>query len=203
VDPIPIAALEHYAYCPRQCGFIHADGLWAWNAHTVRGVRGHRRVDTAFERQERERVVLRAVPLWSDQWGLSGRADAVEALPSGDIVPVEYKIGHRHSDAAEVQVCAQALCLEEMLSTRITHGALWLSTSRRRIDVPCDSVLRDRTAKMIHAVASVIGTGRLPDVANDARCQECQFFGYCLPDLVANCRRLTTYVEREVFACES
>jgi CRISPR/Cas system-associated exonuclease Cas4 (RecB family) len=90
-----------------------------------------------------------------------------------------------------------------MLATRVTHGALWFSAPRRKLDVPCDPSLRERTAKVIDAVASMLDTGRLPDVVHDARCQECQFLGYCLPDVVANSRRLTTYVEREVFACES
>lgn len=201
MEPIAISALEHYIYCPRQCGLIHADGVWADNTHTVHGVRGHRRADTPFGRQERGRLVLHAVPLWSEQWSLTGRADAVEMLPSGEVVPVEYKIGRRHADAAEIQLCAQALCLEEMLATHVSHGALWYSGSRRRIQVECDAGLRARTTQAIDAIASVLESGHLPDVLHDSRCQECQLLGYCLPEVVAHKHRVAVYVKREVFAC--
>ncbi|MGH9268260.1 MAG: CRISPR-associated protein Cas4, partial [Acidimicrobiales bacterium] len=90
IEPVvAISAIEHYAYCPRQCALIHADGVWADNVHTVRGSRGHRRVDEGRGRVERGRRVLRGVPLWSAQLGLSGRADVVELTTEGDVVPVE------------------------------------------------------------------------------------------------------------------
>lgn len=201
MEPIPISALEHYMYCPRQCALIHADGVWADNTHTVRGTRGHRRADTPAGRSERGRLVLRAVPLWSERWGLTGRADAVEVLSSGEVVPVEYKIGRRHADTAEIQLCAQAFCLEEMLSTHVSHGALWHSGPRQRSPVAFDSGLRVRTEEAIHAVRAVVESARLPDAPNDARCQECQLLGYCLPDVVAHQSRVDAYVNREVFAC--
>ncbi|MGD9675840.1 MAG: CRISPR-associated protein Cas4 [Candidatus Bipolaricaulia bacterium] len=199
---MPISALEHYIYCPRQCALIHADGVWSDNPHTVRGTRGHRRADTAFERIERERVVVRAVPLWSERWGLTGRADAVEMHPSGEVVPVEYKIGSKHSNAAEIQLCAQALCLEEMLSTRVSHGAVWYSRPRRRLRVEFDAALRSSTEGAIHAVACVLESGDLPAAPNDARCMQCQLVGYCLPDVVARGVLVSEYTRNEVFECE-
>lgn len=123
IEPvIPLRALEHDAYCPRQAAMIHVDGVWADNAHTVRGVRGHRRVDTAPSRHERDRRVLRGLSLWSEQLGLVGRADAVEIFDDGTIEPVEYKHGRRHGAAAESQLCAQAFCLEEMLGVSVQVG---------------------------------------------------------------------------------
>ena len=108
---IPISAIEHFVYCPRQCALIHCDGVWADNAHTVRGSRAHRRVNSGKARRERGKLVLRAIPLWSEELGLTGRADAVEL--DGDVVrPVEYKSGVPHGTAADLQVCAQAMCLE-------------------------------------------------------------------------------------------
>lgn len=202
IEPIPISALEHYVYCPRQCALIFADGDWADNTHTVRGTRGHRRADTLASRTERGRFVLRGEPLWSEHWGLTGRADAIEVLSSGEIVPVEYKIGRRHADAAAVQLCAEALCLEEMLSRRISHGALWHSAPRRRTPVDFDLALRARTEQTIHAVRAIVESACLPDVLDDARCQECQLADHCLPDVVAHEGRLITYVNGEVLACE-
>ena len=129
---VQISAIEHFVYCPRQCALIHCDGVWSDNAHTVRGSRAHRRVDSGEHRQERGRQVLRAIPLWSEELGLSGRADAVEV--EGDAVrPVEYKAGVRHGSAADLQLCAQALCLEEMLDVEIPHGYVWYGGPRRRL----------------------------------------------------------------------
>ena len=105
---IAISAIEHFAYCPRQCALIHCDGVWADNSHTVQGSRAHRRVDSGQHRRERGRLVLRAIPLWSESLGLSGRADAVE-IESGSVRPVEYKSGVPHGSAADLQLCAQAL----------------------------------------------------------------------------------------------
>ena len=118
---VPISAIEHFVYCPRQCALIHCDGVWNDNAHTVRGTRAHRRVDSGQHRRERGRQVLRAIPLWSEALGLSGRADAVE-MERGAVRPVEYKSGVRHGAAADLQLCAQAMCLEEMLDVAIPHG---------------------------------------------------------------------------------
>jgi CRISPR-associated exonuclease Cas4 len=201
MEPIPISALEHYMYCPRQCALVHADGVWTDNTHTVRGTRGHRRADVPAGRTERGRFVLRGVPLWSERWGLTGRADAIEVLPSGEVIPVEYKIGRRHTDAAEIQLCAQALCLEEMLSIAVLQGALWHAGPRQRTPVLIDRALRARTQEAIEAVRTVVESPQLPAPPNDARCRECQLLGYCLPDVVAHERRVAAYVKREVFAC--
>lgn len=128
VEPVvAISAIEHYVYCPRQCALIHVDGVWSDNAHTVRGERGHRRADTFATRSERGVRVVRAVPLWSETLGLTGRADAVELHADDSIVPVEYKIGSRHGDAAHLQLAAQALCLEECSPGR----SLWERSGSR------------------------------------------------------------------------
>ena len=97
---VPVAALEHHVYCPRQCALIHVDGLWFDNRHTVRGQAGHRRADSGEIKSERGRTVLRSVPLFSERLGLSGRADAIEVHTDSSVVPVEYKMGVRHGIAA-------------------------------------------------------------------------------------------------------
>lgn len=198
-DPIPISALEHHVYCPRQCALIHVDGVWRDNAHTVRGSVGHRRVDSGEHRTERGRVVLRGIPLWSESLGLTGRADAVEVLGDGRLLPVEYKIGTRHGLAAHVQLCAQAMCLEEMTARPVTEGALWFSGPRRRERVALDDALRTQTRGVINEIRDNLRRRVLPPAPADERCGQCQLLGHCLPDLVADTQRVERYLARVVF----
>jgi len=200
--PIWLSALEHYVYCPRQCALITVDGVWQPNEHTVRGDRGHRRVDEPGSRTERGKQVLRAVPVWSERLGLAGRADLIEVHAEGTVVPVEYKMGRRHGLAADVQLCALAFCLEEMLQTPIPSGQLWFGTSRRRTNVSLDEPLRAMTLEVIDGVRQLASATNLPPAPNDQRCVNCQLRDHCLPTLVADPRRLLAYQEREVFGCD-
>jgi len=202
VEPIiPISALEHFAYCPRQCALIHCDGIWVDNEHTVRGTRAHRRVDGGQHRIERGRQVLRGVPLWSESLGLSGRADVIEICDSA-IHPVEYKSGTRHGLTADFQLCAQALCLEEMLGVNIASGDIWYGGPRRRIKVNFSTVLRDQVTNAIATIREQILTGVLPDAANDERCRECQLVHHCLPDVTRSRRKIQRYMSDTVFTCD-
>ncbi len=203
IEPIPISALEHYAYCPRQCALIHVDGVWSDSAHTVRGSYGHRRADIRFQRVERGQTVIRGVPLWSERWGLSGRPDAIEIDPSGAVAPVEYKMGYRHGDAADIQVCAQALCLEEMIEVAVPSGFVWYAGTRRRQHVDLDASLRSRTIDTITRVRGIFSETTLPVAPNDARCGECQLLGHCLPGVVTRDNQIRNYMRNEVFACGS
>ncbi len=200
---VAISALEHYCYCPRQCALIHVDGVWVDNEHTVRGAQGHRRVDEPGAHRQRSTPVVRAITLWSHQYGLVGRADAVEVPAPGRVVPVEYKIGRRHGDAAEVQLCAQALCLEEMLGVPVPVGAVWYSGVRRRLTVEIDQALRERTIAVIEAVHALPMAGRLPAASDDERCGHCQLKDHCLPSLVADSGAVASFVADEVFRCGS
>ncbi|MYA08505.1 MAG: CRISPR-associated protein Cas4 [Holophagales bacterium] len=197
---VPISAIEHFVYCPRQCALIHGDGVWADNAHTVRGSRSHRRVDSGQHRQERGRYVLRAIPLWSEALGLSGRADAVE-LERGAVRPVEYKSGVRHGLAADLQLCAQALCLEEMLGVDVPEGAVWYGGPRRRVHVEFTPALRGQAAEIVQQIREQLVVAVLPEAPNDQRCKECQLQYHCLPDVVAAPIRVERYVARHVFRC--
>lgn len=202
IEPVvSLSALEHHAYCPRQAALIHVDGAWLDNADIIRGQRGHTRVDAAPSRVERGRRVLRGMPLWSEQLGLTGRADVIEVHPDGSIEPVEYKHGVRHGQAAEIQVCSQGLCLEEMLDTRIDAGAVWYAGFRQRQPVDFDDDLRRLTIETIGEVRDALATGDLPGAPNDDRCSECQLLPYCLPGLVAEPALVTAYVRDQVFSC--
>ena len=197
---VAISAIEHYAYCPRQCALIHGDGVWRDNRHTVRGSRAHRRVDSGVHRHERGRLVLRAIPLWSESLGLSGRADAIE-VQDGSVWPVEYKAGSRHGLTAALQLCAQAVCLEEMLAVTIEEGFVWYSSTRRRDRVSFTSELRAKVIDAVSAIRSQLNSGRLPAAPNDQRCQECQLLHHCLPGLANDPATVEDYVRREVLSC--
>lgn len=203
IEPvIPLRALEHYNYCPRQAAIIHVDGVWRDNAHTIRGRRGHRRVDNDASRVERGRTVVRGLTVWSERLGLTGRTDVVEVSEDGYVTPVEYKSGVRHGRSADVQLCAQAICLEEMLNVKIPRGYLWFAANRRRIAVPLDQELRDLTVTTIIELRKLFDDQLLPPAVDDERCDECQLRGYCLPDLVADAVRVSDYVATEVFSCK-
>ena len=197
---VAISAIEHFVYCPRQCALIHCDGVWSDNAHTVRGSRTHRRVDTGHHRRERGRLVLRAIPLWSETLGLSGRADAVE-IERGAVRPVEYKSGVRHGSAADLQLCAQALCLEEMLGVEIPDGYVWYGGPRRRVRVAFTLALRREVGEIIQKIRRQLLTASLPEAPNDRRCAECQLLHHCLPELTSAPQKVSRYMANVVFQC--
>jgi CRISPR-associated exonuclease Cas4 len=201
VEPVvQLSAIEHWAYCPRQCGLIHVDGVWADNEHTARGVRAHRRVDSGVHGTQRGVRILRSIPLWSEVFGLSGRADAVELHPSGEVVPVEYKSGVPHGDAALLQLAAQALCLEEMLGVVVERGAIWYGGLRRRVWADLDGDVRRRTLAVVKAIRETIISGKLPNAVDDERCSACQLVSYCLPSVVVRASEVASYWEG-VFRC--
>ena len=149
---------------------------------------------------ERDRRVLRGIPLWSESLGLSGRADVVEV--DGEMVrPVEYKSGVRHGITADLQLCAQALCLEEMLGVAVSSGSVWYGGPRRHVEVEFTDKLRDQVLAAIGAIREQLLTGVLPVAANDERCNECQLLHHCLPGITNSTRRVQRYVNNVVFGC--
>lgn len=182
---IRLSSLEHYVYCPRQCALIDVEGQWEDNRHIVKGHRVHTRADSGDTTQSAGKTTLRSIPLWSERHRLVGRADVIEISDAG-LTPVEYKAGTRHGDAADVQLCAQAICLEEMFDTTIERGYLWLGASRRRVAVELDDVLRSRTVDVIDSIRSMLVSAQMPVAPADRRCDECQLLHRCLPTLVAD-----------------
>ena len=199
---VSISAIEHFEYCARQCALIHVDGVWTDNQHTVRGKHDHRRVDSGAHRRERGSLMLRAIPLWSEAHGLTGRADAVE-VSEGTVRPVEYKAGTRHGRAADLQVCAQALCLEEMLGVEVPYGYVWYGATRRRNRVDFTTSLRQDVLAIVDSIRSQVKSGKLPPAPNDARCPECQLLHHCLPEVSDGRDRVTEFLRREVFRCDT
>ncbi|HYE50740.1 MAG TPA: CRISPR-associated protein Cas4 [Azospirillaceae bacterium] len=186
----PLSALQHLVFCRRQCGLIHLEGVWAENALTAEGRVLHEAVDHAPGETRRGVRVARGIPLASRRLGLAGRADVVEFHPrrGGAPVPfpVEYKRGApKPHDADAVQLCAQALCLEEMLGVPVPAGALFYGATRRREEVAFGPALRDRVAELAAALHRLLAAGRTPPPEPGPKCRACSLRDACLPDLPA------------------
>lgn len=180
-----LSSLEHFSYCPRQCGLIHIEQSYAENRFTIRGSHAHERVDSGEMTTAEGVKVWRSIPLWSEKLGLRGKADVVE-IQDGVPYPVEYKVGKRYSEHAALQLCAEAFCLEEMLGVSIPSGALYSHAERRREEVQFDASLRNRTMAVIERIRTMLHAQSLPKAVNDARCRNCSLLDVCLPDVVAN-----------------
>jgi CRISPR-associated exonuclease Cas4 len=181
-DYVMISALQHYAYCPRQCALIHIEQTWDENVFTLRGNRVHEKVNVPEDELIEGVRVERAMPLWSHRLGLTGIADVVEFDASERPYPVEYKVGSRKArDADSIQLCAQALCLEEMLGCRVEKGAIYHFKSRRRREVLLDEKLRSRTLETIEQTRALLALGKLPPPVADNRCEDCSLLEACLP----------------------
>ncbi len=190
-DPIPLSALQHWAYCPRQCGLIHLEQAFDDNLHTQRGQAVHAQVDKPGVEERKGLRVERALPVWNDAVGLIGKADVVEFEPDGTPYPVDYKHGSRHKAAEiaacdDVQLAAQALCLEEMTGRAVPEGALYYASSRRRRVVPIDDALRARVVETAGAVRAMLSAGHLPPpTADTRRCHGCSLRERCQPEALA------------------
>jgi CRISPR-associated exonuclease Cas4 len=192
-DPISLSAIQHWAYCPRQCALIHVEQAFEDNVHTMRGQAVHRLVDEPrYEVMGAGVRIERALPLWSDRLGLIGKADLVEFHPDGRIYPVEYKHGRkRQKTHDDLQLAAQAMCLEEMTGTAVPRGAIYHASSRRRREVEITPALRASVQETVAAIRALLASGRLPPPVNDARCRECSLKDICQPEALADRARQT------------
>lgn len=202
-DPIPLSALQHYSYCPRQCALIHVEQAFAENVHTMRGNAVHERVDEpGFEEKSNVRVE-RALPVWSEKFGLIGKCDVVEFLPDGTPYPVEYKHGIKrvklHDD---MQLAAQAMCLEEMTGRSVSRGAIYHHSSRRRREVNITPELCAQVVEIADAIRAMLASGELPPPANDARCKECSLNDICQPQAMSRFSAQSD-LEKKLFDPES
>lgn len=202
-DLVPLSALQHYLYCPRQCALIHIERLWAENRQTAEGRLLHDRADNPqIERRQGVRTIT-SMPLASAELGIAGVADVVEfrANAGGEHpVPVEYKRGRPKAHRAdEVQLCAQALCLEAMFGCRVEEGALFYGQTRRRQTVVFDNALRQLTLETIQATHEMIRTGQTP-MANylAKRCDACSLIELCQPKLLGKGRTVEAWLREQI-----
>lgn len=190
VDPIPLSALQHWCYCQRQCALIHIEQAFEENLYTLRGQAVHQRVDDPEVEIRAGMRVVRALPVWSDRLTLIGKADVVEFFPDGTPYPVEYKHGNRRKSKCiaacdDIQLAAQALCLEEMTGHTVPEGALFYASSKRRRIVLITAALRAEVEQAAASVRALLAEGSMPPPLNDERCRACSLVHLCQPEALS------------------
>ena len=222
-DLIPISALQHLLFCERQAALIHVERQWAENRLTVEGMLLHRKTHSeTAETRGRVRTV-RSLMLRSLQLGLAGQSDVVEFTPPPEtadtgpavfrqqlsvsnrdwtgwrITPVEYKRGRPKKESSDrVQLCAQALCLEEMLDITIDGGALFYGRRRQRTAVEFDSALREQTVAAVSRMRQLIETGTTPPAIRESKCEKCSLISLCLPDVTTHRRQVRRFLDNQL-----
>ena len=184
-DYLPLSALQHCAYCPRQFALIHVEQVWAENRFTAEGRILHERVDSGEVEQRGKLRYERSVQLVSERYRIRGKMDLleIECTEPPRYFPVEYKRGKpKLEDWDKIQLCAQALCIEEMKNTQVTEGAIWYWQVRRREAVALDDSLRQATLSTIEQAASILASGRTPPPINNKKlCRACSLVDLCQP----------------------
>jgi CRISPR-associated exonuclease Cas4 len=190
--PIPLSAINDYLYCPRRAALKLIDGLRGKNEHTLLGDQAHEHVDFPGHEQRAGWTLLRALPLYSDTLALSGKADLVEVRRApgdtdgkriAEARPIEYKKGPaRPFDNDEAQLCAQALCLEEMFGIPVPAGAIYHAQSQQRRVVEFDAALRDKTRAALAALRALIAADNIPPAELRPQCKGCSLHETCLPE---------------------
>ncbi len=193
---IPISALQHYVYCPRQCALIHLEQVFDENVYTLRGRAVHEHVDESISRTEEGVRIERALPLFSERLGLIGRADVVEFPTSASPVPVEYKHGRKgRRRCDDIQAAAQAMCLEDMLGVEIPIAVVYHHSSRRRRELAVDIHLRSEVIRVTRLVREMLLKQELPMAAADKRCQKCSLYDACCPESAVHDAELRDYMQ--------
>lgn len=188
---IPISLLNDFLYCHRRAALKLIEGWRSANEHTIRGDIVHEHADLPGYEVARGVKLLRALPIFSERLGLNGKCDIVEQRPDGSLFPVEFKTGRRRRfENDDAQLCAQALCLEEMFSQPIHAGAIFHADSKRRREVAFTPELRGAVLSALDALRALLTSGEVPPPVFKDACEECSLFGLCLPKAIENQARL-------------
>lgn len=197
---IQLSSIQHYVFCPRQCALIHVEDVWNDNVYTVRGNILHEKVDTDTYETRGTLKTVRGLKIHSFQYGLAGRCDVVEFYKSkngspAEVLPVEFKSGQPKKNISdEVQLCAQALCLEEMLNTSVKRGVFFYGKIRRRVQVEIGTQLRKQTEDIIATVHELVKRKHVPQARYEKKCATCSLLDICQPKAM-NERKLKTYTK--------
>lgn len=197
-DLLPISALQHLLFCERQCALIHIEQAWSENLFTAQGRILHEKVHQENAERRKDIRVEYGMPLRSLRLGIVGKADVVEfhRAPDGSWhpSPVEYKRGRKKPDNRDnVQLCAQALCLEEMLLVSIPRGAIYYGKERHRTDVEFDEALRKETEETVGRLRRLIDSGKTPLPVYEEKCDTCSLLGICLPKTLEKGKSVSVY----------
>lgn len=209
-DLLPLSGLQHLLFCERQWGLIHLEQVWEENRLTVEGRVLHEHAHSGGVENRPGIRISRGLRIHSFRLGLSGEADVVEFRPSPDGIalpgdgrglwrpyPVEYKRGKRKQNACdEVQLCAQALCLEEMFGAELVEGSLFYGEPRRRTKVPFTPQLRARTEALALRMHALHRAGRTPVASHQEKCESCSLLHRCLPKLFSKPASVQKYLDR-------
>jgi len=182
---VNISALQHFAFCQRQCALIHLEQVWQENYLTAHGRQLHERVDNGEPETRKGVRFERGVVVSAPQLGLTGKLDLLEHhKASNQFIPVEYKRGKpKTNDIDKVQLCAQAMCIEEMLTVEVKQGALWYWQTRKRIEIEFDHILRTQTQTLITQVQQLFKLGKTPAPTSGKHCKACSLIDICQPNL--------------------
>ncbi len=213
-DLLPLSGVQHTVFCERQAALVHVEQVWADNAFTIDGSHRHRGVHEEAPRRERrgDLLIVRGLALRSLELGLSGIADVVEfhRVDSGGAeipgargrwrpYPVEYKRGRRKRHRAdEVQLCAQAICLEEMLGVPVAEGALFYGKEQRRMEVSFDAGLRELTREAARRFRELVETGFTPPARKERKCDTCSLLELCMPEAMTRRRSARRFLSASV-----
>ncbi|MBX3439861.1 MAG: CRISPR-associated protein Cas4 [Planctomycetaceae bacterium] len=228
-DLLPLSALQHLLFCERQCALIHLERVWVENRFTVEGRILHRNAHEGKAQTRHGVRITRGLPLASRTLGLAGQADVIEwrppegvsdreadrslaawlrertraGLTGWTVTPIEYKRGRpKTNDCDRVQLCAQALCLEEMLAIHVPVGQLFYGVQRRRFDVDFEDSLRSITTQAAVRLHEIFHSGRTPHAVREKKCETCSLLPICLPDAM-NRPSATRYFQRQLQAALS
>lgn len=187
VEAVPLSALNQFLYCSRRAALIHSEGTFISNEHTLRGDLNHEHADLPGFEHRAGWKLLRALPVWSDRLALNGKADIVEVRESAGRIaearPVEYKSGRKSKWLNDrVQLCAQALCLEEMLGIAIPEGMIFHAKSQQRTRVDFDAALREETLEANRKLHAHLADGAVPPAEIKPQCEGCSLHDVCLPE---------------------
>lgn len=198
-DLLPLSALQHVMFCERQCALVYLEQCWDENRLTAEGRLLHERVHGADDESRGDVRIVRGLRLRSLQQGLVGQADVVEfhRQPDGSWVPfpVEYKRGRPKPDVSdEVQLCGQALCLEEMLGISVPEGAIYYGQPRRRHPVVFGADLRHATERAAERVRELLKAGVTPPAIYEKKCQQCSLLDHCMPKIAGERKSAKRYL---------
>jgi CRISPR-associated exonuclease Cas4 len=197
LEALPLSLLNDYLYCPRRAALKVVEGWRSANQHTARGDIAHEHADLRGYEVVQGVKILRALPVFSDQLGLNGKCDIVEQRPGGSLFPVEFKVGKRRQwENDDVQLCAQALCLEEMFHAAIPRGAVFHADSKRRREIEFTSELRAVTEKTIADLHALLDSTAIPRAEFREACEECSLYEICLPRVTSQPAALHQAAER-------